>query len=149
LTPGGVKAGCDVVRLAPDSSYHLVLPQNQPPSLNYVLNHWPYLQINNVQDFIFDGHGSTLYFTGPTHGIDINNSQRVAIQNLTLDYGDPVDPNPLWRGPWPTRRTLASVAQAWAALPTRAALDPSLSVDNDDQRRLQLRRNVSADASLD
>jgi|HubBroStandDraft_4_1064222.scaffolds.fasta_scaffold01064_5 hypothetical protein len=99
LTPGGVKGGCDVVRLAPDSSYHLVLPQNQPPSLNYVLNHWPYLQINNVQDFIFDGHGSTLYFTGPTHGIDINNSQRVVIQNLTLDYGDPVDPNPLWRGP--------------------------------------------------
>jgi hypothetical protein len=40
-----------------------------------------------------------LYFTGPTHGIDINNSQRVVIQNLTLDYGDPVDPNPLWRGP--------------------------------------------------
>jgi len=99
LTPGGVKAGCDVVRLAPNSSYHLVLPQNQPPSLNYVLNHWPYLQINNVLDFVFDGHGSTLYFTGPTHGIDINNSQRVVIQNLTLDYGDPVDPNPLWRGP--------------------------------------------------
>jgi hypothetical protein len=99
LTPAGVKAGCDVVRLAPNSSYHLVLPQNQPPSLNYVLNHWPYLQINNVQDFVFDGHGSRLYFTGPTHGIDINNSQRVVIQNLTLDYGDPVDPNPLWRGP--------------------------------------------------
>jgi parallel beta-helix repeat protein len=99
LTPGGVKAGCDVVRLAPNSSYHLVLPQNQPPSLNYVLNHWPYLQINNAQDFVFDGNGSTLYFTGPTHGIDINNSQRVVIQNLTLDYGAPIDPNPLWRGP--------------------------------------------------
>jgi len=99
LTPQGVKAGCDVVRLAPNSAYHLVLPPNQPPSQDYVLNHWPYLQINNVQDFVFDGNGSTLYFTGPTHGIDINNSQRVVIQNLTLDYGDPVDPNPLWRGP--------------------------------------------------
>jgi hypothetical protein len=99
LTPAGVKAGCDVVRLAANSFYHLVLPQNQPPSLNYVLNHWPYLQINNVQDFVFDGNGSTLYFTGPTHGIDINNSQRVVIQNLTLDWGDPLDPNPLWRGP--------------------------------------------------
>jgi len=99
FTPAGIKAGCDVVRLAPNSVYHLVLPQNQPPSLNYVLNHWPYLQINNVQDFVFDGNGSTLYFTGPTHGIDINNSQRVVIQNLTLDWGSPVDPNPLWRGP--------------------------------------------------
>jgi hypothetical protein len=99
LTPAGVRAGCDVVRLAPNSSYHLVLPQNQPPSLNYVLNHWPYLQINNVQDFVFDGNGSTLYFTGPTHGIDINNSQRVVIQNLTLDWGNPVDPDHLWRGP--------------------------------------------------
>jgi parallel beta-helix repeat protein len=99
LTPAGVKAGCDVVRLAPNSAYHLVLPQNQPPSLNYVLNHWPYLQINNAQDFVFDGNGSTLYFTGPTQGIDINNSQRVVIQNLTVDYGSPVDPNPLWRGP--------------------------------------------------
>lgn len=99
LTPQGVKAGCDVVRLAPNSSYHLVLPQHQPPSLNYVLNHWPYLQINNAQDFVFDGNGSTLYFTGPTQGIDINYSQRVVIQNLTIDYGNPVDPNPLWRGP--------------------------------------------------
>lgn len=73
--------------------------RTQPPSLNYVLNHWPYLQINNVQDFVFDGNGSTLYFTGPTHGIDINNSQRVVVQNLTLDWGNPLDPNPLWRGP--------------------------------------------------
>jgi len=47
----------------------------------------------------FDGNGSTLYFTGPTHGIDINNSQRVVVQNLTLDWGNPLDPNPLWRGP--------------------------------------------------
>lgn len=99
LSPGGVKAGCDVVRLAPNSAYHLVLPQHQPPKLNYVLNHWPYLQINNAQDFVFDGNGSTLYFTGPTQGIDINYSQRVVIQNLTIDYGNPVDPNPLWRGP--------------------------------------------------
>jgi len=64
-----------------------------------VLNHWPYLQINNAHDFVFDGNGATLYFTGPTRGIDINNSQRVVIQNLTVDYGSPVDPNPLWRGP--------------------------------------------------
>lgn len=48
---------------------------------------------------MFDGNGSTLYFTGPTHGIDINNSQRVVIQDLTLDWGNPLDPNPLWRGP--------------------------------------------------
>jgi hypothetical protein len=99
LNPAGVQAGCDVVRLAPHSSYHLVLPQQQPPSMDYVLNKWPYLQINNAQDFVFDGNGSTLYFTGPTHGIDINYSQRVVIQNLSVDYGDPVDPNPLWRGP--------------------------------------------------
>jgi hypothetical protein len=99
LTPAGVQAGCDVVRLAPNSSYHLVLPSNQPPSLNYVLNHWPSLQINNVQDFVLDGNGSTLYFTGPVTGIDINNSQRVVIENLTLDWGNPVDSNALWRGP--------------------------------------------------
>jgi hypothetical protein len=99
LTPGGVQPGCDVVRLAPNSTYHLVLPQNQPPQTDYVLNHWPYLQINNVEDFVFDGNGSTLYFTGPTQGIDINYSQRVVVQNLTIDYGNPIDPNPLWRGP--------------------------------------------------
>jgi hypothetical protein len=99
LTPQGVKPGCDVVRLAPNSEYHMVLPQNQPPTTDYVLNHWPYLQINNVQDFVFDGNGSTLYFTGPTLGIDINSSQRVVIENLTLDWGGAGDPNPPWRGP--------------------------------------------------
>ncbi len=99
LTPQGVKPGCDVVRLAPNSEYHMVLPQNQPPATDYVLNHWPYLQINNAQDLVFDGNGSTLYFTGPTLGIDINNSQRVVIENLTLDWGGAVDPHPLWRGP--------------------------------------------------
>ena len=99
LTPNGVKAGCDVVRLAQNSTYHLVLPQHQPPKLDYVLNHLPYLMINNAQDFVFDGNGSTLFFTGPTGGIDVYNSQRVVIQNLTLDYGSPVDSNPLWRGP--------------------------------------------------
>lgn len=99
LTPGGVKAGCDVVRLAPNSVYHMVLPQNQPPATDYVLNHWPYVQINNVQDFVFDGNGSTLLFTGPTTGIDINYSQRVVIENLTLDWGGPVGAHPLWRGP--------------------------------------------------
>ena len=99
LTPNGVKPGCDVVRLAPNSSYHMVLPQNQPPSSDYVLNHWPYLQITNAQDIVFDGNGSTLYFTGPTTGIDIYNSQRVVIENLVLDWGGAVDPNPLWRGP--------------------------------------------------
>jgi hypothetical protein len=99
LTPNGVKAGCDVVRLAPRRNYHMVLPQGQPPATDYVLNHWPYLQINNAQDFVFDGNGSTLYFTGPTLGIDINNSQRVVIENLTLDWGGADDPYPLWRGP--------------------------------------------------
>ena len=99
LTPQGVKPGCDVVRLAPNSEYHMVLPQNQPPATNYVLNHWPYLQINNAQDFVFDGNGSTLYFTGETLGIDINYSQRVVIENLILDWGGAVDSNPLWRGP--------------------------------------------------
>jgi hypothetical protein len=99
LTPSGVKPGCDVVRLAPNSAYRLVLPQHQPPSQDYVLNHWPHLQINNAQDFVFDGNGSTLYFTGFTTGIDIFNSQRVVIENLTLDWGNPVDPHPLWRGP--------------------------------------------------
>lgn len=99
LTPNGVKPGCDVVRLARDGAYHLVLPQNQPAAQDYVLNHWPYLQINNAQDFVFDGNGSTLYFTGPTTGIDINNSQRVVIENLVLDWGRAVDAHPLWRGP--------------------------------------------------
>ena len=99
LTPAGVKPGCDVVRLAPNSVYHLVLPQNQPPATDYVLNHWPYLQITNAQDFVFDGNGSTIYFTGPTTGIDIYNSQRVVIENLTLDWGGSLDPHPLWRGP--------------------------------------------------
>jgi hypothetical protein len=99
LTPNGVKQGCDIVRLAANSEYHMVLPQNQPPATDYVLNHWPYLQINNVQDFVFDGNGSTLNFTGPTLGIDINNSERVVIENLTLDWGGAFDPNPLWRGP--------------------------------------------------
>ena len=99
LTPQGVKPGCDLVRLAPNSEYHLVLPQNQPPATDYVLNHWPYLQINNAQDFVFDGNGSTLYFTGPTLGIDINYSQRVVIENLTVDWGAAEDPHPLWRGP--------------------------------------------------
>jgi hypothetical protein len=99
LAPSGVKAGCDVVRLAPNSAYHLVLPQNQPPSQDYVLNHWPYLQINNAHDFVFDGNGSTLYFTGPTLGIDISNSQRVVIENLSIDWGGSLDAHPLWRGP--------------------------------------------------
>jgi hypothetical protein len=99
LTPSGVKAGCDVVRLAPNSEYHIVLPQNQPPALDYVLNHLPHLQINNAQDFVFDGNGSTLYFTGATTGIDIFNSQRVVIENLTIDWGNAVDSHPLWRGP--------------------------------------------------
>ena len=99
LTPAGVKPGCDVVRLAANRAYHIVLPQNQPPALDYVLNHWPHLQINNAQDFVFDGNGSTLYFTGETTGIDVFNSQRVVIENLTIDWGNAVDPHPLWRGP--------------------------------------------------
>jgi hypothetical protein len=99
LTPNGIKPGCDVVRLAPNAVYHMVLPQNVPPSQNYVLNHWPFLQIVNAQDFVFDGNGSTLMFTGSTTGIDIYNSQRVIVENLSIDWGNPVDPNPLWRGP--------------------------------------------------
>jgi hypothetical protein len=99
LTPSGVKPGCDVVRLAPDSAYHLVLPQNQPPSQDYVLNHWPYLQITNARNFVFDGNGSTLYFTGPATGIDIYNSQRIVIENLAVDWGEAADTHPLWRGP--------------------------------------------------
>jgi hypothetical protein len=99
LTPNGIKSGCDVVRLAPNAVYHLVLPQNVPPSQNYVLNHWPFLQIVNAHDFVFDGNGSTLIFTGSTTGIDIYNSQRVIVENLSIDWGNPVDPNPLWRGP--------------------------------------------------
>jgi Right handed beta helix region len=99
LTPNGVKSGCDVVRLAPNAVYHLVLPQNVPPAQNYVLNHWPFLQINNAHDFVFDGNGSTLIFTGPTTGIDIFNSQRVIVENLSIDWGNPVDMHPLWRGP--------------------------------------------------
>ena len=99
LTPNGVKSGCDVVRLAPNAVYHLVLPQNVPPAQNYVLNHWPFLQINNAHDFVFDGNGSTLSFTGPTTGIDIFNSQRVIVENLSIDWGNAVDTHPLWRGP--------------------------------------------------
>jgi hypothetical protein len=99
LTPNGVKSGCDVVRLAPNAIYHLVLPQNVPPSQNYVLNHLPFLQIVNAQDFVFDGNGSTLSFTGSTTGIDIYNSQRVIVENLTIDWGNPVASHPLWRGP--------------------------------------------------
>jgi hypothetical protein len=99
LTPNGVKSGCDVVRLAPNAFYHLVLPQSVPPSENYVLNHWPFLQIVNAQDFVFDGNGSTLSFTGATTGIDIFNSQRAVVENLRIDWGSPVDTQPLWRGP--------------------------------------------------
>lgn len=99
LTPNGVKSGCDVVRLTPNSVYHLVLPQNVPPSQNYVLNHWPFLQIVNAQDFVFDGNGSTLSFTGSTTGIDIYNSRRVVVENLRIDWGSSVDAHPLWRGP--------------------------------------------------
>jgi Right handed beta helix region len=99
LTPNGIKSGCDVVRLAHNAVYHLVLPQNVPPSQNYVLNHWPSLQIVNAQDFVFDGNGSTLFFTGPTTGIDIYDSQRVVVENLRIDWGNPVDTHPLWRGP--------------------------------------------------
>jgi hypothetical protein len=99
LTPNGVRGGCDVVRLAPNAVYHLVLPQDMSPSKNYVLNHLPFLQIVNAHDFVFDGNGSTLSFTGSTTGIDVYNSQRVVVENLTIDWGSPLDPHPLWRGP--------------------------------------------------
>jgi len=95
----GSKAPCRVIRLAPRAAYHLVLPANLPPEQDWVLNHLPHLTIQNAQDFLFDGNGSTLYFTGSTEGINVENCQRGVLENIIMDWGNPFDTNPAWRGP--------------------------------------------------
>ena len=92
-------APCRVVRLAPHAAYHIVLPANLPPQQDWVLNHRPHFTIHDAQDFVFDGNGSTLYFTGSTGAFNIENCQRGIIENLVIDWGNPFDPNPAWRGP--------------------------------------------------
>jgi hypothetical protein len=93
------KAPCRVVRLAPHAAYHIVLPANLPPSQDWVLNHLPHFHIHDAHDFVFDGNGSTLYFTGSTAAFVIENCQGGIIENLVIDWGNPFDPNPAWRGP--------------------------------------------------
>lgn len=93
------KLPCRVVRLAPHASYHIVLPAHLPTGSDWVLNHRPHLTIHDAQDFVFDGNGSTLYFTGSTGAFEIDNTQRGMVENLAIDWGDPFDPNPEWRGP--------------------------------------------------
>lgn len=95
----GSKAPCRVVRLAPHAAYHIVLPANLPPSQDWVLNHLPHFRIHDAQDFVLDGNGSTLYFTGSTAAFNVENCQRGMIENLVIDWGNPFDPNPAWRGP--------------------------------------------------
>ena len=95
----GNKTPCRVVRLAPHASYHIVLPAKLPPSQDWVLNHRPHFTIQNAQDFVFDGNGSTLLFTGSTAAFNIEKCQRGIIENLVIDWGNPLDPNPAWRGP--------------------------------------------------
>lgn len=95
----GDKAPCRVVRLAPHAAYHIVLPANLPPQQDWVLNHRAHLTIHDAQDYVFDGNGSTLFFTGSTEGIDIENTERGIVENLVVDWGHPLDPNPTWRGP--------------------------------------------------
>ena len=95
----GSKAPCRVVRLAPHAAYHIVLPANLPPQQDWVLNHLPHFRIHDAQDFVFDGNGSTLYFTGLTGGINVEHCERGIIENLVIDWGSPFDPNPAWRGP--------------------------------------------------
>jgi hypothetical protein len=95
----GSKAPCRVVRLAPRTAYHIVLPANLPQQQDWVLNHLPHLRIHDAQDFVFDGNGSTLYFTGSTGAFNVENCERGIIENLVIDWGSPFDPNPAWRGP--------------------------------------------------
>jgi len=95
----GSKTPCRVVRLAPHAAYHIVLPAKLPPNQDWVLNHQPHFRIHNAQDFVFDGNGSTLYFTGSTGAFNVENCQRGIIENLVIDWGNPFDPNPAWRGP--------------------------------------------------
>jgi hypothetical protein len=98
-TATGSKEPCHVVRLAPHAAYHIVLPAKLPPSQDWVLNHRPHFTIHDAQDFVFDGNGSTLYFTGSTGAFNIDNCQRGILENLVIDWGNPFDPNPAWRGP--------------------------------------------------
>jgi len=90
----GSAAPCRVVRLAPHAAYHIVLPANLPASEDWVLNHRPHLRIHDAQDFEFDGNGSALFFTGSTAGINVEDNQRGVIENLTIDWGNALDPNP-------------------------------------------------------
>lgn len=92
-------APCRVVRLAPHAAYHIVLPAKLPPQQDWVLSHRPHFTIHNAQDFVFDGNGSTLYFTGSTGAFNIENCERGIIENLVIDWGNPFDPDPAWRGP--------------------------------------------------
>jgi len=93
------KTPCRVVRLAPHAAYHIVLPPNLPAGQDWVLNHRAHLTIHDARDFVLDGNGSTLFFTGSTEGIDIEASERGIVENLVIDWGNPFDPNPAWRGP--------------------------------------------------
>jgi hypothetical protein len=95
----GSKTPCRVVRLAPHAAYHIVLPAKLPPTQDWVLNHAPHFRIHDAQDFVLDGNGSTLYFTGSTAGFNIEKCERGIIENLVIDWGNPLDPNPAWRGP--------------------------------------------------
>ncbi len=95
----GSKTPCRVVRLAPQAAYHIVLPANLSPQQDWVLNHEPHFRIHDAQDFVFDGNGSTLYFTGSTGAFNVENCERGIIENLAIDWGNPVDPDPAWRGP--------------------------------------------------
>jgi hypothetical protein len=70
-----------------------------PPQQDWVLNHLPHFRIHDAQDFVFDGNGSTLYFTGSTGAFNVENCERGIIENLVIDWGNPFDPNPAWRGP--------------------------------------------------
>jgi hypothetical protein len=76
----GDEAPCRVVRLSPHAAYHIVLPANLPPPQDWVLNHRAHLTIHDAADFVFDGNGSALFFTGSTEGIDIENSARGIIE---------------------------------------------------------------------
>jgi hypothetical protein len=95
----GSKTPCRVVRLAPHASYHIVLPRQLPPNQDWVLNHLPHFRIHDAQDFVLDGNGSTVYFTGSTGGFNVEKCERGIIENLVIDWGSPLDRDPAWRGP--------------------------------------------------
>ncbi len=95
----GSGSPCRVIRLAPHAAYHIVLPAKLPPQQDWVLTHRPHFTIHDARDFVLDGNGSTLYFTGSTAAFDIENSERGIMENLSIDWGSPTDPNPAWRGP--------------------------------------------------